>query len=429
MPVPSRQSEPSPLAKAWYAATAVDFHRVLDDTQCHALNRKRGTDLGDWSKGGLLGSLRKRVAREVKEHQKTNAALLSARAPMSMRVLQSFFGERGLFGFLIPYFMIVISLLIVELGITRGFRPVIPQWNMGGAGEFPSIIPPLTHVLQIEPLLREVTSYFLGAQVVMIGLLFPIAVALVTMIVQREDASSTISDVQVYYSETLAYRIGASGLALSIVLAVQLLWPAQFAAYRFGLATSTEVSKIFLTGIHLLWMVINFASLWHFLSTSLSFVRPADRALLRRRFAANIAIPRALFDRYSRALYAAAGSSLLPESDVTEDSSPSIFFGSSFGEWGVVEVAKPGAAQKILVDVWMTPLGWVLRRWWKRCEKQLPQLDQYTRHIGPALVFVPEIGRSLPEDAVICRRNNGVPLSRLEQLAVRASFRFSKRRP
>ncbi len=273
----------------------------------------------DWSKGGALGSLRKRVAREIKEHRKSNAALLSARAPVGTRVLQAFFGERGLIGFLVPYAAVVALLIVLDIAI---------------ASACPSIIPPWTNTTQIGPLLKDVTSYFLGAQVVMIGLLFPIAVGLVTLIVQREDASNTISDIQVYYEESLAYRVGASGIALSIVLATQLLWPVQFAVHRFGFETSTEILKIFLTAIHLLWLVVNFAALWHFLSTSLSFMRPSERAKLRRRFAANVSIPQDLSDRLVRVLYADAGSSLLPEPNASdsEEREPPLLFGSELGE-------------------------------------------------------------------------------------------------
>ena len=183
-------------------------------------------------KEGLLGSLRMTVEREIALHRRTNAALVSARPPLRMRVLQAALGERGLLRILVFYALFVIALICLEVVLTSTYPALIPSW---------------ANASSLGPFLRDIASYFLAAQVTIIGLLFPIAVALVTLIVQREDASSTNSDVQVYYSETLAYRVGASGIALSIVISVQLLWPAQFIALRLGFGTPTGLFKILLT--------------------------------------------------------------------------------------------------------------------------------------------------------------------------------------
>lgn len=351
--------------------------------------------MGDWAEGGVLGSLRKRVRRELRKHQRSNPALRAARYPLHLLLLRKFFGERTIIGFLLPYTVLVLAVLGAEMVLAQCSTFPAALWSRGE---------------DINSLLRSVTSYYLGAQVVMIGLLFPIAVGLVTLIVQREEASSTISDIQVYYNETFAYGIGASGISLSIVLAVQLLWPAQIVLYQLGLGASLQFSKVFLTAVHAMWLVINFVALWHFLGTSLSFIRPADRALLRRRFAANHAIPQDLFDRYSDMLFFRAGSTLLSASEAEDDQHPYIRFGSSFGEWGAVEVEKPHAAGKVLVNVWMTPLGWILRRWRSRCQEQSQQPRRSGRSSRPTLIFLPNLGQKLDENGVICRRNEGVPL-------------------
>ena len=328
-------------------------------------------------------------------------------------MLRGFYGQRGLLGFLIPYIVLVALLVGAEIIAANLWPTLIPSWSNDQS---------------IGPLLKDVTSYFLGAQVVMVGLLFPIAVGLVTLIVQREEASSTVSDIQVYYGETLAYRIGASGIALSIVLAAQLLWPAQFAVHRLGYGTPSEFFKVVLTAAHLLWLLINFSALWHFLLTSLSFMRPAERAILRRRFAANVSIPDDLSERLTKALYANAGQSILdqPSTSLVDDGQPSLLFGSDLSEWGEIEVAKPAASKKVLVDVWMRPLEWAIRNWLKRCRKQ--GADASLGRSGPTLMLLPDWRRPMPDDGVICRRNHGVPLSALERYLIRQSFRFGKER-
>jgi hypothetical protein len=348
------------------------------------------------------------VAREVAEHRRTNVALVNARAPLRMRVLQFVLGERGLLQILALYGLLVVLLSALEWIVSSRFALFVPGWANGPT---------------VGPFLKDLSSYFLTAQVTVIGLLFPIAVALVTLIVQREDASSTSSDVQVYYSETLAYRVGASGIALSIVLAVQLLWPAQFLVRQLEGGASTGLSKLLLSGLHLIWLVANLAALWHFLVTSLSFIRPVERAVLRRRFAANVAIPRDLAQRLALAVYASLGARLLEEQRPTDtDEGPSLLFGSDLGEWGEVEIGSPSAINRVLYDVWLKPLAWAVGRWWRRCN-DMPQ-DPQGRDSRPTLIFSPELTRTLHEPGVICRRRNGLPLSPTERFVVKRCFRF-----
>jgi len=366
----------------------------------------------EWWKGGLLGSLRKTVAREITQHRRTNAALIRARPPLRMRVLQAALGERGLLRILVSYSLFVVILLLLEVVLTNRHPTLVPTW---------------ANAPNVGPFLKDIASYLLAAQVTVIGLLFPIAVALVTLIVQREDASSTSSDVQVYYSETLAYRVGASGIALSIVLAVQLLWPAHFFALRAGLGTPTSLFKILLTAFHLAWLVANLAALWHFLVTSLSFMRPVERALLRRRFAANVAIPRDLTERLMVTLYMNAPNTILQrQSAVSDDGSPSLLFGSDLGEWGEVEIVSSQAVDRVLHDVWMRPLTWAIRRWLNRCAR-MPQ-DEQRQDSSPTLVFAPDLRRPLDEPGVVCRRRNGAPLSQFEKFVIKHCFRFRKDR-
>ena len=87
-------------------------------------------------------------------------------------------GHRGLLGFLIPYTVLVALLVGTEIIVTNWWPNLIPSWSNNQS---------------IGSLLKDVTSDFLGAQVVMVGLLFPIAVGLVTLIVQREDRASFLS--------------------------------------------------------------------------------------------------------------------------------------------------------------------------------------------------------------------------------------------
>lgn len=328
-----------------------------------------------------------------------------------MRGLQIIFAERGLLGFIVPYTAIVILLLVAEIGISMEWPYFIPLWS-----DSP----------HIAPLLKDVTSYFLAAQVVMVGLLFPIAVGMVTLIVQRESASSTFSEIRVYYSGTFVYQVGASGIALSIVLAAQILWPAHFLAHRVGFGTPSEFSKIVLTGIHLLWLVINFSALWHFLFTSLSFIRPLERSKLRRRFAADVAIPRDLMERLMRGYFLNLGSILKPKLTKTSAAGPApiLYFGYGVTDRSEIEVAEPDLTHRIVHDVWTKPLSWALRSWIKRCGAS--DVNGAQSQLQPILEFPLHMGYPMPQAGVICQRKGGTPLNAFERYLVRHSFKFRR---
>ena len=76
-----------------------------------------------------------------------------------------------------------------------------------------------------KSLLKDIASYLIAAQVGILGIV-SVAIGIVTLISQRDDRSSTNTDVRLYYVESLAYEVVLSGAALLIVLCVQLLWPA-----------------------------------------------------------------------------------------------------------------------------------------------------------------------------------------------------------
>ncbi|MDX2145211.1 MAG: hypothetical protein SFV19_17785 [Rhodospirillaceae bacterium] len=371
--------------------------------------------MDDWKAGGWLGSLGLRVAREIEEHLKTNPTIRGARQPLRMRFLLLLFGERRLLGFLLPYALLVVALVAAEVILAWCCNDLLPQW---------------TAAEKISPLLKDVTSYFLGAQVTAIGLLFPIAVALVTLIVQRGDNSSTISEVQIYFSETLAYQVGASGIALSIVLGVQLLWSMQFTVhYFFEAGTSLQFFKIVLTCVHMVWFSVNLAAIWHFLFASLSYIRPAERAVMRKRFTAQYAIPADLKERLTHLFYEGAATSILPESKKTlsDPKAPSFFFGHDFRDWEYTEITDQGAAGKYLKDVWMRPLGWAIRRWYTRCKASPNKNKHYAS--GPALCFPVNFFTQGAQDGVVCRRQNGVPLDYLERFIIKHAFRYTSIAP
>jgi hypothetical protein len=368
--------------------------------------------LFNWFGIPFLGSIRRKAAQEVRAHLKANPAIQRVRLPWGLKMLRAFHGQRGPMGFLALYFGLVKFLIVTEIVVAKQLPSAIPDLNQGNDG--------------LETFLKDVTSYYLGAQIVIIGLLFPIAVALVTLIIQREQASSTASDIQVYYEESLAYKIGAIGIALSIVLAAQLLWPAQFTSNRLGFDSQTMFHKILLTAVHLVWLLINFAALWHFLLTSLNFMRPIERTLLRNRFAANVAIPADLLDNLAQYHYFHAGRLVADRQTgrMKKAKPPNLLFGFDLGGSSSTEIVDPSLAKKVLIDVWLWPLSWAIWRWVKRCRESSADVPKGEQELK--LAILPTWQQPLPEDGILCQRRNGVPLDRFERFLIRRSLRFAK---
>lgn len=356
-----------------------------------------------WKFGFALGSLRHLAAKEVREHRRKNATLVAYRYPMGVRLLRALLSGKSLISYLAAYFLLLLAALGTELLFEQLYISSNLFWANSSA---------------VGSLLKDATSYLLAAQVTMVGLVFPIAVGLVTLIVQRESSSSSTAEVQIYYEETLAYRIGASSIALVIVLAIQVVWPAQLAIHQFSSGVHNLAFKVLLTVVHMGWLTLNLVALSHFLLTSLSFLRPGERGLMRKRYAANHSIPEDIFRRYLDVLHHGAENFFSPPFSGSDKNVPRVFFSSFWGD-GVAEVTVRGSEKKVLVDIWLRPLRWVLRRWHERAVKAQSGSQR------PLLVFVPHFQGSDPE-GVVCRRVAGPPLTHLERKLVAISFRFGR---
>lgn len=360
-----------------------------------------------WKGCGPLGSVKWRVSRELLEHLNSNSTIASARYPLHTRALRVLLQRDSMAIFLVVYVIVVGAALGVEAWSAEYFSHALL---------FPD-------GAEARALLKDVTSYVLAAQATIIGLIFPVAVAMVTLIVQREESSSTNSDVQIYYHETLAYRVGASGISLVIVLTVQLAWPSQFFIGSFGPAVPITASKFLLTGVHIAWFVLNLAALWNFLYVSLSFIQPASRTLYRRRFAANASIPEDIRSRLNTHFLINAASIFLDQPS-EERGLPSLVFGFPLGEDNEAEVHREFSKRRFLVDIWMRPLAWVVRRWMARCpaatRSGIGNVDR------PRLIFPLQLGREVSGRAEICQRHGTVPLTTFERSLIKLSFRFSR---
>ena len=368
-----------------------------------------------WNRGGWTGSLNRWVDREVREQMRDNPAARRARYPLAHRLLRAFFSV-GTFGrFVAIYLAIDVSVIVTEAFLAWFAPQWLPAWSASG-------FPPAT---DIKTLITNVTSYFVTAQVGVLGVV-SIALALVTLIAQR-DAAST--DVKVYYHEALAFEIVASCIALLAVLCIQVIWPLQFLLHKLGGGTVLQTFKLVLLTVHLAWLLMNLTALAHFVATTFRFVQQSARESLRERYTANVVLPREMRRQLRPQMYAVLGAELSGRDDGGSDrTAPAFVLGLDFDNLGETEIKTDFKRPMVLHDVRAVWVRWVFQAWSKRCERHARTAPVRQPlglgRPGPQVIFVPKIGRALRGGTIWCHRRGGVPLTWLERQVLTRAFRF-----
>lgn len=352
----------------------------------------------------IWGSIRKSAAGEVRALRAQNPALRAARAPVWLRLLGPLVANRSLFRLLAAYGSV--WALLVLSGMLFTF-------------ETPPALVPLANDLGGQETIRYLVSYMLGAQATMVGLIFPLALGMVTLIVQRDQGAATNADVTLYYDQSLAYAVGTSGLSLAVALVLALFMPERVIldfAGRNAVGWSISLAALFVMGC---WLLANLVVTWQFLITSLSFIRPSYRAAARRRFVATRVIPRHLTALLSDYRYLEINTRLFPD---TVPQMPFVMVGAAEGTSGERAVTTSLDRPRQLVDIRLAPLRFAVRFWTWRCRRagQGPGSDKYDWMLGLA----GPLDRHLRGDVLLCRRKGGVPFGTIERRLLRHAFVF-----
>lgn len=370
----------------------------------------------DWRNGGWTGSLNACVRREVRDHIRSNEAVQRARRPLMLRVLHWLLAERSFAGLVVSYLVLDVVAIFVELGAGPRFPDAWPRWAASATAQ-----------TSIEALLSDASGKLIAAQVGALGVV-SIAIALVTLIAQREGAST---DVRVYYHESLAFQVVASCIALLLVLCVQLVWPLQLLAYRTFGSVEHHFSKLALLGVHIGWLALNLTALAHFVATTLRFVQESAREKLRQRYTASVVIPSELTERLRHQLYRGASFELL-DGDASENqgsSQPtSLLLGLHIGSGGTTEIERNFSRSSMLYDVRMILVRWAVRRWSARCRASAnaQPATQIGSAVTPQLSFPISLDAPLRGNTTLCLRRGGIALDRVERAVLRLAFRFRK---
>lgn len=361
---------------------------------------------------GLFGSLRARVNHELRNLFRENSTLREARYSLPRRMLGYLLVNRSIGQFLTVYALLLLAALVVEWAANR----YVPEWLPGyyGTGE--------------RDFLKDVASYLIAAQIGILAIV-SVAVGVVTLLSERNDGSSVNTDIRLYYFESYSYELAISGVALLVVLTLQLFWPFQHLLHMAGLGGRDYAFKLALTGLHALWFTFNLFLFLQFITTTLRFVEPSTRERLRERYSANEVIPRDVERRLMRALYYTAPTQMFGKNALSEG--PNIAFGYSMGlgDAPTPEVTTVFKGAWRLYDVRFGPLLWILQRWRGRVRSG-PRGRQ--RFGQPAwngqLSVVANFDDVLSGRSEWVLRRDGVPLGSFEKWGIRRCFRFARAR-
>ena len=358
----------------------------------------------DWARGGPTWSINRFVAREVREQMRDNPLARRARYRLHLRLLRGLFSVRSCWRFIALYLLVDLAAVSFEAAWHKFVVGIYPAWASGPAA---------------NALLKDVPGFLIGAQVSLVGVI-SLALALVTLIAQRNDAST---DVQVYYHESLFFEITASCLALVAILCIQLLWPLQFALHLISVSSVATLFKLGLLIFHLGWFLLNLAAVAHFVSVTFRFVQRGAREKLRESYTANVVVPDEMTRRLRVALYHMAG---IEAALVDDETINPVVFGLEMSRYKA-ELQSNFSRPTRVRDLHVRLAHWAIRRWRERCAKQEGVTYGFgPTDSGPKLWFMPRVDGSLQGNVVWCRRDGGLPLDWRERLALRLAFRFEE---
>ncbi|MEW9806459.1 hypothetical protein [Mesorhizobium marinum] len=356
--------------------------------------------------------MNKWVRREVREHMEKNVAIRKARPPLLRRMINWLFVGRSFSDYLLIYIAINLVCVLIEFIAGRYFNDSIPVWSLTNQDD-----------INLKAFILAVGGYLVTAQVGVLGVI-SIAIGLVSLIAQREDAST---DVKLYYHQSLSVEVVSSCIALLLVVCIQLVWPAQFVLHRMGAGTHLQFFKVVLMCVHIGWLSVNLVALANFISTTFFFVQRVHRERIREQYTAYFVIPAQMTKRLREQLYHSAANSLASTSG-TEAKHVQLSFGYDLGSPETVEVQRTFNTTVALHDVRMLWIGWVVRRWTKRCRSaSLPQEAERGEDQKPLLSFCIFLDQAMTGTFAICKRRGGVPLTGIERWVLKRAFIFQRR--
>ena len=265
-------------------------------------------------------------------------------------------------------------------------------------------------------------------QATVLALVYPIVIAFVTLLVQRLRQGHSL--LHVYMHDTGAILCGSNALMLLLLIAIQYLvspWTSASVVLNWALISG-------------FWFLFNICFAMMFLYRTFEFLRPARRMETINQYALNVAWPAEVGRHLRVHLFDHAveeGRLPGPENAELDRSEPSVWVGviGQIATDSTALVERYFNSEKAVSNVFFRPLSWATASWLKRARKTMslgdrePERAHPTRAPGQAILIYP-LDPEAPQNGqtTLCSQKGTVPFSRMEQLLIRYSFWFGRKR-
>jgi hypothetical protein len=358
---------------------------------------------------GLCGSLNARVDHEILELARENLALRRARYSLGRRLLRTAVVGRSVAQYLFIYSAVLVVVLLGEWAVGRYLPCRLPNYSDAFDPGF----------------LKDLGSYLIAGQIGILAIV-SVAIAVVTLLSERNDGASVNTDIRLYYVESYSYELAISGVALLLVLTIQLFWPLHHIFHAIGMGGTDDWFKLALSVLHTLWFCVNLLLFLQFITTTLRFVEPTTREALRERYSANEVIPRDAKRRLLRVFYMSAPAQMFGDDVLKQGPGITFGYGSTRDERAVAEIMTAFRAPAQLIDVRLRPLQWALARWHKRVRQRPQRHGQFGQSLwNDYLVVMPNFDGVLDGECELVLRRGDVGLTGFEKWVVRRCLRFA----
>lgn len=337
--------------------------------------------------------LRKITYSIVRDHYNTNRALRKycySPARRLVRWLDENFAPAVVSVLVLYGFLAAISYLAYPLS----FGPVLPD--------------------SVSNYFRDLVTFnavLLGIQATFVGLLFPIVIALVSLL--NNGRLTYENRLRVFLAETESAFVGRSALLFVIVVTAQFLLFSQMPD-RVG-AT--------LSAVNLIWFVLNVLIIGFFLFQTIQFVQPKRRFEMVKRHISNqvwkVQLSSIVLEnQWSNAIhygYWPDPATLFPR----DDERP-VITTHLFQDEVDFEVTFKAPKTKFVHDIYLHRIGYVLEGWLKRFAAQ----NTETRFSMIELPLSP--GAEVLGDVTLAQITKGPDLTERERTLLRSSFRLRR---
>ncbi|MDD9997659.1 MAG: hypothetical protein OXQ89_07935 [Rhodospirillaceae bacterium] len=306
-------------------------------------------------------------------------------------------------------------LLLLTIASVLGFVPPLQEW-----------VAPRLAFDDAEALSYLSTMW--AVQATVLALVYPIVIAFVTLLVQRLHLGHSV--LHIYLQDSGALLSGSNALMLLLLIGFQ---------YFIAPWTSAVVLLIW-AHISAFWLLFNIGFSAMFLYRTFEFLRPARRAQTVMRYALNVAWP-AEMERHLRVhlFDRAVEEGLLPgpPDGEPDQSGPTVWMGVT-GQIATDSrplVVRRFKTERTVSDVYFRPLYWATSCWLKRARQSMRRAvrkrgrAQRVRAAGQAILIYPlNLDAVQSGQTTLSSQSGAVPVSRMEQVLIRCSFRFGRKR-